>query len=544
MALFPHPMCCGTHIPEENGNNVPNGELAQPARKDPEKVTINLYFRHFAWAYVASFFGTLLVAGIVTFTASPYSPETDKITLFYGMFNPCIWFDHYPAKIFATTGMGAFLLVGVAYNAMVFVYVYSEGRLLKVMWSGVLVTFVVFIDLMFVNVFTTNLYPMEDAAIRVDGVADGIRRLHGVHHFGVNNTVSLVMENELTKADIRIIKLHTAFYIQWVVGQVLLSFHMFRLWWEQTQATRTYTHSAKVIGFYTLGWFGMFMHAASMLIIIMHPEPKVEWYFNKALSSILQDSIIWVDAKTFTSAWGWVPIMLFRLVMPKDQGISVTFRLERMAGDQGFVMPETWMNRTMWMMALILTWAGIFDTDWGTDDHAMMKLMFALRLKPFSYFGGPCFLACVILLFVALGLQVVQKTLLNNGVMPKLFSAHALVMWMFFYGTLLVILEKATWVYIIFLCGQASFVLWVIHMNKDEIKLGHVSRPGLYNVCGVGIMVCMVWLPHWQFYFIYLLWMALYGNFVPDGPFVYITVTRLGEQAASYKEVPHTVPNA
>jgi len=512
----------------------PPGVQVHPQVKEPDKVVINLFFRPVAWAYVATFFGTLFISGLVTFTSTPYTPETDKITLFYGMFNPCIWFDHYPAKVFATTGMGIFLLIGATYSAMVFIYVYTEQRLFKVMWSGSLLCFTVLIDLIFVNVFTTNLYPFEDPP-----VFSGVRRLHGVH-FGANNTVSLLEETELSQADINIIKLHTAFYILWVFGQLVLSFHMFHLAWERKEEW-TGPERAKVVGLYTFGWYGMFLHAAAMLIIIMHPEPKVQWYFKSDLASMLQHIIIWFDAKTFTSAWGWVPIMLFRLIMPSGRGISLTFRLEKTEGDQGYVMPETWMNRTMWAMALVLAWGGVFDTEWTADDHAIQKLMYALRLKPYAYFGGPAFLGCCILLFVGLALQVIQRRLIRGRV-PWAFALHAATFFVLTFSVVLVLLEKFSFVYVLFTAAQVVFVAWVWHMNKEEIEQGTWSAPVIYTLTGVAILVFASFSARWWLFFVYLIWMSLYGYFVPDGPNVYIQACRIDEPCASYKAVPHNVP--
>merc|ERR1712039_363012 len=111
----------------------------------------------------------------------------------------------------------------------------------------------------------------------------------------------------------------------------------------------------------------------------------------------------------------------------------------------------------------------------------MGKLMFALRLKPYAYFGGPAFLACIVLLAVGLSLQVAQKTLLNSGKVPVVFASHAAILWFTTFATLLVILEKANWVYIIFMSAQTSFVLWVVHMNWEEIAGARHTRRRLHR---------------------------------------------------------------
>eukprot|EP00443_Scrippsiella_acuminata_P097531 CAMPEP_0115745530 /NCGR_PEP_ID=MMETSP0272-20121206/92169_1 /TAXON_ID=71861 /ORGANISM="Scrippsiella trochoidea, Strain CCMP3099" /LENGTH=522 /DNA_ID=CAMNT_0003190443 /DNA_START=54 /DNA_END=1622 /DNA_ORIENTATION=- len=513
---MPAMFCCSSDEHIERNIVHPGAVVPVTPVREPEKLVINLYFRHFAWAYSAAFFLTLFVSGVVTFTASPYTPETDKITLFYGMFNPCIWFDHYPAKIFATTGMGIFLMLGCAYSGMVFVWVYVEKRMLRVMWSGAVIGSALLIDFVFVNVFTTNLYPIEEAAF--EAAHGGGRRLHGVH-FGANNTISLLEEGDLSQADINVIKLHTAFYILWVVGQLVLSLHLFKLAAESMDSWSP-ARKAWTIGGYLIGWYGMMMHAAAMLIIIMHPEPKVDWYFQKELSSVMQHMLIYLDAKTFTSAWGWVPIMCFRLVMPKGTGISLTFRLERTEGDNGWVMPEHWMNRCMWAMALVLAWAGIFDTDWDGNTHS-----------------------CLVLLFVGLSLQVIQKMLLNRNRVPGLFAGHAILFWFLMFGCVLVILEKATWIHYVFMLAQLVFVAWVWHMNIDEIAAGNWTNAVAYTIAGAVIIVAAVLSCQFWVFFIYLAWISLYGVAVPDGPHIFITAARIEEVDPPYKQVPHNAVN-
>jgi len=69
----------------------------------------------------------------VTFTATAYSTKTDKSTMFHEGFNPCIWYDHYPAEFFAIAGTGVNFLIGIAYNTMVFVFGYCEKCLFTVM---------------------------------------------------------------------------------------------------------------------------------------------------------------------------------------------------------------------------------------------------------------------------------------------------------------------------------------------------------------------------------------------------------------------------
>lgn len=113
-----------TYLPCES-----NTDFAVPSKATPLKV--EFYFIPMARCYAAAFFVTLLLSSIATFSAVSWSAETDKIILYYGFLNPCVLFDHYPAKVVAMTGMSCFILIGILYDLMVFfqahVCVYGAG---------------------------------------------------------------------------------------------------------------------------------------------------------------------------------------------------------------------------------------------------------------------------------------------------------------------------------------------------------------------------------------------------------------------------------
>ena len=64
-----------------------------------------IYLRAIGIFIVAVFLAAMILGGILTFTVTRYTAENDKIYAFYDTFNPCIFFDHYPASLGSLLGL-------------------------------------------------------------------------------------------------------------------------------------------------------------------------------------------------------------------------------------------------------------------------------------------------------------------------------------------------------------------------------------------------------------------------------------------------------
>lgn len=536
----------------------------------PAEVTISVYFWPMSWLYCGVFFSTLFVSLIVTMFFTSYSPETDKIQLFYGVLNPCILFDHYPAKVFATVGMGMFILIGNAYAAVLFIYIYCEKKLLSVIWAAAIIGVVGLMDVLFVNVFTTNLYPLEEQLLADVIIANATRRLHGVHYGEDGGTISLAEMAELTQTDINIIKLHTMFYISWLLGQFLFFMYLisreFPTWQQfKNDCARSLGRQIILSITFCVGSVGMCLHAAAMIIIVLHPDPKKKWYpkdWNTPdafdTTTQIQAMVLYVDGMIYSSSWGWAPVMFFRLVMPKGSGIRLRFRLEDSEDDDGKLMPEAWLSYCMYGIACVFAWAGIFDPKW-TDNMPSSQLLFSLRDKPFAYFGAPAYLVCVILLSLGLFLQVIQKRLMSQvdkkekqGKWSWPLLGHAVVLWFAFFLLLLIILDRADWVLWVGSILQVAFLTWVLHMTKEPGPgVGICGR--FWNLimalvyCGIGVIIlALCHVPKvmihghdykWCLYYVYLIWLACYRFAVPDGKHIRISARQIKPDSREYEPV-------
>ena len=118
-----------------------------------QEVSFLITFRNVGLAYSVMFIACMVVGGIITFTATRYHEDNDKIYAFYDTFNPCIFFDHYPASVLSLSGITLDMVCSLLFTGMMFVYSYiclpfpsfaivAVGSV--IMWIG---------DILFPNVF-------------------------------------------------------------------------------------------------------------------------------------------------------------------------------------------------------------------------------------------------------------------------------------------------------------------------------------------------------------------------------------------------------
>jgi len=498
---------------------------------DPDdKVEVEFYFIPMARCYAAAFFVTLLLSSIATFSAVSWSAETDKIILYYGFLNPCVLFDHYPAKVVAMTGMSCFILIGILYDLMVFFQAYCERRLSATVWTGVVVWTVTLIHLAFVNVFVTNLY--EKSAL-----GGGRRRLHGVHR-GADGAVSLVEapvfkeeDTRLTHADVSLIELHTTFYIVWLLGE---------LWFLSllVQMRQEYIASRPLLAKLGYGFFGlvavlgMGMHAAAMMVIILQDRPKVDWYFQEVMDNSVQWAVIYLDAKLGTSAWGWVPAMFYRWVFSAGRGVRLTMSLAESLGDDGGLMPKWWVGRALQAISAVFLVGGAFVGRWEADHTTWFRLAAALRSKPFAYYGAPVLLGSFVAAGVGLFFTCAQRRLMHKGNSWVLTSSGMLMLFSLI-GCMLIVLDQERFTCLFFLTAVASYSVWVLCLCASDNLLQAIVY------CAAG--VCLVWAAHatnsWCLYYSFLVWLCYYGPLVPDGPWVYLRMSKLVDDGCEYRPV-------
>lgn len=481
------------------------------------KFTVELQLRPVAWAIAATFFATVGVGGIATYTLTSYTPETDLVWQFYQTFNPCIFFDHYPAKIFSCVGMALMDCLTVLYSLILFLYSYTERRLCRTLNMGIVVVISMLVDLMFINIFTTNLYPEGDN-----------RRLHGAHETpaGTPTVSEKEMESDMSgfsisEDQLNVTMLHTSFYAGWVLANCLFMCYVLKLAW----ATSGNWPTGKKIGWIiasSVGLLGMALHASTMIMVIMHKE-------FQNLGDMLQGSVqqmIWNANKTLlTGKWGFLPVFYYRLIMPSEEGVAITFRTVKTEDDHGEVSPRVVVSSSFQLLAMILCLGTVLHGDIDADQTTTyFKLASVLRSKPYAYWAAPAYLFAFILWVVGLNLSLAQRRM-QTGEWPTAQLVLGSFISIGFFGgiTLIVEQERSSWAFLILFF--IAFMAWVLLLGKSGEGKQWITAT-IYCTSGAAIL-CSVVIGTWYFEFLFLVWLCLYPFAVPQEPDMFITLQKL-----------------
>mmetsp|Transcript_2852 Transcript_2852/g.7256 ORF Transcript_2852/g.7256 Transcript_2852/m.7256 type:complete len:607 (+) Transcript_2852:89-1909(+) len=490
------------------------GSAAEVA--DLEEVRVTAWFRPVAWGIMITFLLTMLTSAVATYQFSEFTPETDLITVFYGTFNPCIWFDHYPAKILACLGMGLVIVLSVMFTGMLFLFEYCERNVSKTLIAAIVGVSVCLIDVMLVNVFTTNLYPLA-------------RRLHGVHKIG-NNTISLIQldpynRTVLDETETDVVLLHTSFYVGWIMAEFLMSVHVAWFAWVHS---RVWSPTKRFVWCVVLaiGWLGMLLHAFSMILVIIYRTAWITvgddsngWH---SVKSVVQQFIWEASTTLLVAGWGWIPIFYFRFVIPPGTGVVFTFRKVASDKDHGEVRPVRFVTRCFCLLLLIGVCGGVFTDVVTEDPTTMFKLLSGMRTKPYAYYAAPAHLAAVVLGLLGILLTIVQQRL-ANGKWPVVVSIAGAFMFLSMYCGTLLILEREHFTWIFGLFFFVSYLFWVLALNQDRDH--GIWIPVVYCLCGIVLLYLSI-RSDIIFCFLWYIWLTLYPFVVPNSDHFYITLSQ------------------
>ena len=136
-----------------------------PVTFSETSIRFRIQYRVLAHAMWVSFFTVFVVGAVLTYTVTDYSAKTDMIYRYYKSFNPCIFFDHYPANLVGSIGVGAMVMVQATQVSFIALHRFAlaaESPKNEQPWSNFM--FVPFIGpcmlvyAAFSNTFTASLY--------------------------------------------------------------------------------------------------------------------------------------------------------------------------------------------------------------------------------------------------------------------------------------------------------------------------------------------------------------------------------------------------
>jgi len=428
------------------------------------------------------------------------------------------------------------------------------------MGTTLVLCFCTLVQFCFINVFTTNLYPLEDLSGLEAALQGPDRRVHGVHHNWVhgNATISLIenftsSEFGLNSDDIEVIKIHTAFYIVWLIAEFILSVYIKRTWNLLHNFSGFRLHGINAL--WVIGWFGIIFHALEMMVIILQPGVKNDWYVERwnrrDFGNMAQWWIITIDYYSGAFLWGWIPVMLHRLALPSDIGVGISFQLTKFEEEEdadganggqsksdGWADPSNWFYRSILAVCCIFLLGGFFSNEMR-DDGEMLLLSGSLQTRPFAYFAAPAYLFAVVLALTSFVLVSLQRGLKCASPCWCFWIVGSITI-IFMYLYILRILDRADFTrlfFFVFVTGAMVLaVLWHV-----PIEDGRIIMAILYAVAGIGCILIARFTSQLVFHYLAIAVFCCYRWIVPRG-IIHVKIRALGETRPSYKELDEQAP--
>jgi hypothetical protein len=472
-------------------------------------VKIRLRYNTLAQMVSMFFASTFILGGILTFTVTKYDPKTDIVYRFYDKFNPCIFFDHYPANMVGILGIGVLALVHVIMVLIIWlrrcisiVDAPEHERPLSFLLLSACLGPILLGYLFFVNIFTNNLYDHDEAYT-----------VHNISNFKGN--ISLLTRDEREGVTKRIsddVTWHSLWFVFYLVADLTLAAFIWsyasslrankKIWatvappttscrshrcWRVARCVYCFLYFFGVI-FFGLGVILMLYHAQNPL---KGSEPGYRMGFGREYEAapLLQRIVHWIIKETRVSLWSslviWIPGHAV-FALPPSVGIDVSLSLsptkkERSGTDKSglytSIDPTILLAGCVQVLALLILLTLNFE-------H-LSSSAGGLRVRPWSLLFAPAWLSitAVTALSVYMSLHRLEiMTVVNNGITISLTRRRlgrivgiALVTVMFL-GMWIVIPDfssaAAKWIGSLIAILLPLFVILVfdVHVDKKENK--------------------------------------------------------------------------
>lgn len=430
------------------------------AQRGARTLEVRLRFRFFATLFLI-FFGFLMGLGaLITFVWSDYSSETDFVFRFYNVFNPCILVDHYPANVVGVVVACAMLFASMGFVGTLVLYVQKlRGATQLSLGVGLLVVVHYLVDLLFLNVFTANLYPHGEAHLR--------------------DASGAVVP--LTATDVHHLKLHTFFYVLWLCGTFCAMVAVYRV-----RARLPLSRTAKAL------------YLTGVVAVIHSILQMAQWMVNWQGEGHVFVPTTWVQWLLALPPSGLIPtlhplaFLLFRFLMPAGEGVTLRFALVEPDDDaQETVDPERWIGLAFRIFGISLLGTYLLQdpsragTRWATQ----MILFNGFSQAPYNYLFVPVFVAVGHALAIGVALTVARSILMRG-------RDHTMTRALTGLGGLLVVLcWTALWLVIPqfdtrgaqALLGMVLFPLWSL------ATFGLQRRTVLFSAVWVAALVSSIW---------------------------------------------------
>eukprot|EP00462_Mataza_sp_D1_P022584 CAMPEP_0175126322 /NCGR_PEP_ID=MMETSP0087-20121206/3785_1 /TAXON_ID=136419 /ORGANISM="Unknown Unknown, Strain D1" /LENGTH=567 /DNA_ID=CAMNT_0016408213 /DNA_START=42 /DNA_END=1745 /DNA_ORIENTATION=+ len=349
-------------------------------------------FRKLGAAVVLLFLMAVLLGMIITLTASNFSKTSDKIWIFFKIVNPCVFFDHHPAKIVALAFVSFLMIGGVLFAGLMWLWVYAKGDIQLTLYCTLTLSVHVFYLVQFINAFAYDLYKDGDP----------------VNYGSTNST-------HLSEADIQLVSNHTGPYLKLIFADILfmvyelLLLRKFQLDFYFTKWSCGFLNKVNLryvklsVLFFLMGTLAATF--ASISGALEYKEPKV---------SLLKENsmVMWaayLSQYIFASTWSVVAQLGYRLFVPSDWRVKASFSLSYSPGAK----PEVIVSLCFRFLLVVTLMAHMYTdpstaadsaTGESTFTSAFQKLPGVLIFAPASVMIATLMMVCVFLTYVHISL--------------------------------------------------------------------------------------------------------------------------------------------
>ena len=398
-----------------------------PRERSAAKLRFRLRFRPLAYASMAVNLSATIVGAIATFAGTEWSADRDVILAQFRQFNPCIFYDWYPAKIPALLLMSFGAIIHVLQTLLIAVYAVAHGDTGLIVAAMPFCTLTVAAAASFLNIFSTQLYP-EDVILPPERrrlAHPAAPRWNATHPY------------EVTDTDTEMITLHAAFYVVWLLAHVVGMV----FFWVLARHANGYSGSKSSPGAVFAGacwrrallsalyvWGACCVYASAIVAFEFARQGAPS---DDGLSGFVPTTVVqrickaWHDT-FYTGPWHFVVVFFYPFVLRAGVGVEVTCTLARPADDgdrrDGATRATPFSEATILSVAvrvlIVLGWhLYLYDDPWAgaTAEESSMGgaaiVRRALNESPQNLFAMPVVFGAVVLTLLSIACAVVREAL-------------------------------------------------------------------------------------------------------------------------------------
>eukprot|EP00946_MAST-07B_sp_MAST-7B-sp1_P003337 g3337.t1 len=459
-------------------------------------------FRQLAHGYWVSFFGTFALGGILTFTVTEYQPSTDMIYRFYNKFNPCIFFDHYPASLMASLGMismVSFQIFEVAFvhlHQSALAHEYPDDPVEGDLWQHL--TFVPFVGPLilvyacFANVFTSNMY------------VDGYKSHNSTHHALLFTNATPDEIDGITAKDFAAVSNHTMWFCLWMVADIVfwlfVNGYVGRLrrtrsmafpdpsrkdtnccwcWRRDSLTFRIARPISAAMYFFSMAVFDLALFA---MLLGYDGENRFRTGLKNPNAPFVQVVVGWLQEVFKPHLWFFVAMTAAPLfAVPAGLGLEFNVslvshsekgRARTMKGMTGQVRPLHMLSRAFQVLMALVVFTFLF-TPADFHDENVTPLASGFRVRPWTFLFLPVWLLLTLGVICAASFSIARLTLMDNVARLRVMVSSALAVLMvclFLFGAWIVIpqLPNTRWI------GSALPIVLALFVGSVHLELENV----------------------------------------------------------------------